>query len=930
MNAVEIEEAVSRLAEQPFDAESFPFAFLEAFGNKETTIRRLKSGTTNQSDLPGGVLQRNNIHIQVCSEGEVTAALEALRESPATTKHKAKFILATDGRTFEAENLADGETIACAYEEFSDHFGFFLPLAGITTVKEIRENAFDIKATGRLNRLYIELLKENPDWDTAARREDLNHFMARLIFCFFAEDTDIFNGKGLFTATIDQMSARDSSNTHEVLSELFRAMNTKLADRAAANIRSWADGFPYVNGGLFSGSVDVPCFSKIARSYLLHVGGLDWTKINPDIFGSMIQAVADDEERGALGMHYTSVPNILKLLNPLFLDELRAQLEEAGDNARKLLNLRQRLARIRVFDPACGSGNFLVIAYKQIREIEAEINRRRSEGERRSDIPLTNFRGIEIRHFSCEIARLALIIAEYQCDVLYRGQQLALLEFLPLERANWITCGNALRLDWPSICPPSGTGVKNRADDLFGTPLDQAEIDFENEGGETYICGNPPYLGSKRQDASQKSDLKALFAERTENWKSLDYVAGWFIKASDFGRSTRTSTAFVSTNSICQGQQAGILWPLIFEAGQKIYFAHTSFNWRNLASHNAGVTVVIVGFSSDQRDRAILFEEGDRGEATTRRVAALNAYLIPGENIIVEAQRSHISGLPQFDRGNSPTDGGHLLLNANSLRELGLTEAQSRLYIRRFVGSIELIHGLRRFCIWIGDSDREAAFAIPSLRRRIRQVRGFRLASSKVATVKAANWPHRFDERKPVPETAIICVPVTSSESREFLPAGLLEKGTIISNLAFGMPCNELWVFALVVSRMMLAWVAAVCSRMRTDYRFTNTLCWNTFPVPAFTEQNKADLSRCAEDILLAREAHFPATIAKLYEPETMPDNLRKAHERNDETLERIYIGRRFKNDTERLEKLFEFYTQMTARQAVPKKTLSKSKASKI
>ncbi|MEO6939629.1 MAG: DNA methyltransferase, partial [Candidatus Kapaibacterium sp.] len=450
MNAVEIEEAVSKLAEASFDALEFPYAFLEAFGNKETTIKRLKSGNTNQSDLAEGVLQRNNIHIKVCTEGHVTATLTELRLSPATARYKAKFILATDGITLEAENLIDGETVACIYPDFSEHFGFFLALAGITTVKQIRENAFDIKATGRLNRLYIELLKENPDWDTAARRQELNHFFARLIFCFFAEDTHIFRGSSQFTATVEQMSERDSSNTHEVISEVFRAMNTKVKDRKSENVRHWAEAFPYVNGGLFSGSVDVPRFSRIARSYLIHVGRLDWTKINPDIFGSMIQAVADDEERGALGMHYTSVPNILKVLNPLFLDDLRAKLAEAGNNARKLLNLRNRIAHIRVFDPACGSGNFLVIAYKEMRLIEAEINEHRGEKDRPTEIPLTNFRGIEIRHFSTEIARLALIIAEYQCDVLYRGEKLALIEFLPLEATNWITCGNALRLDWLS------------------------------------------------------------------------------------------------------------------------------------------------------------------------------------------------------------------------------------------------------------------------------------------------------------------------------------------------------------------------------------------------------------------------------------------------------------------------------------------------
>jgi hypothetical protein len=449
MNAVEIEEAVSRLAEAPFVAAEFPYAFLEAFGNKETTLRRLRSGDSNQSDLPGGVLQRNNLHLATCPAGQVTATLAALRLSPATTRQKAKFILATDGTEFQAENLVDGGTVACAYPDFHDHFGFFLPLAGITTVRQISENAFDIKATGRLNRLYIELLKDNPEWSSEQRREDLNHFMARLIFCFFAEDTAIFHGERRFTATIEQMSARDSSDTHQVLAEIFRAMNTKLAERAAAKIKPWAEGFPYVNGGLFSGSTDTPRFSKIARSYLLHVGNLDWTKINPDIFGSMIQAVADDAERGALGMHYTSVPNILKVLNPLFLDELRQKLAEAGDgetpgSVRKLQNLRARLARIRVFDPACGSGNFLVIAYKELRAIEALINERLGDPGRPSDLPLTNFRGIELRNFSAEIARLALVIAEYQCDVHYRGQKLALLEFLPLEATNWITCGNAL------------------------------------------------------------------------------------------------------------------------------------------------------------------------------------------------------------------------------------------------------------------------------------------------------------------------------------------------------------------------------------------------------------------------------------------------------------------------------------------------------
>ncbi len=544
MNAVEIETAVSELALQPFDREEFPFSFLLAFGNKETTIKRLRSGASNKSDL-GGILQTNNIHIAVAQSGEVTKILAALKVSPSTTRAKARFILSTDGVDFEAEDLKSGETVACTYQDFPDHFGFFLPLAGITTVKQLRDSSFDIRATSRLNRIYVELLKDNPEWGTAERRHEMNHFMARLIFCFFAEDTDIFSGSGLFSDTIERMSERDSANTHEVISEIFRAMNTRYAGREESRIPRWADSFPYVNGGLFSGSVAVPRFSKIARSYLLHIGSLDWTKINPDIFGSMIQAVADDEERGALGVHYTSVPNILKVLHPLFLDDLRARLEEAGDNQRMLLNLRKRMARIRVFDPACGSGNFLVIAYKQMREIESVINERRGEPNRPTEIPVTNFRGIELRDFAAEIARLALIIAEYQCDVLYRGKKLALAEFLPLSADNWITCGNALRLDWRSVCPPTGTGVKLLGDDLFSTPLDQAQIDFKNEGGETYICGNPPYKGSQTQTKDQKTDLASVFDPYRVSSKQIDYVAGWFMKAAAYAQHTTADSAFV-------------------------------------------------------------------------------------------------------------------------------------------------------------------------------------------------------------------------------------------------------------------------------------------------------------------------------------------------------------------------------------------------
>ena len=908
MNAVEIEEAVTDLAGQDFDPENFAYAFLEAFGNKTTTINRLKSGSSNASDLEGGILQRNNIHIVVCPEGEVTETLGKLRASPATVKAKARFILTTDGIDLEAEDCTSGETVACAYKDFPDHFGFFLPLAGITTVKQIRNNPIDIKATSRLNRLYVELLRVNEDWSTDERRHDMNQFMTRLIFCYFAEDTDIYFGDNLFTATIEQMTDSRSDNTDFVLSEIFRAMDTPINDRAAAELPRWADAFPYVNGGLFSGCKEVPIFSRIARSYLLHAGSLNWKEINPDIFGSMIQAVADDEERGALGMHYTSVPNILKALNPLFLDDLRKQLELAGDNARKLLNLRRRISNIRVFDPACGSGNFLVIAYKEMRAIEHEINKKRRETNQKSEIPLTNFRGIELRDFPAEIARLALIIAEYQCDVLYRGQKDALAEFLPLNAMNWITCGNALRLDWLSICPPTGKAVKIMHEDFLEMLLGQHEIDFENEGGETYICGNPPYKGSKWQTTSQKSDLDNAWGKHPKLAKTTDFVTGWIARYLDYAKKVPEAIAsFVATNSVCQGQQATEIWPAVFSNNIEMRFAHVPFKWSNLASHNAGVTVIIIGLAKQSSGTKKLFDDD-----LVHDCNVIGPYLVPNITSVVTKASYPLGQQAKMLFGNMPRDGGHLFISAE---EAGVLRADKKTcnFARRFLGSKELINGKQRFCLWIKKDSLEQASSSSFISNRLELVALNRNVSQAKSTRDFAKKPFRFVQIAGEARETAIVVPRVSSENREYIPVDYLTRDYIIGDSNFALYDAPLWNMALIASRIHLVWISTVCGKLKTDFRYSNTLGWNTFPVPKLTEKNKGDLTRCAEDILLVREAHFPATIADLYDSENMPEDLRHAHNRNDEVLERIYIGRRFKNDTERLEKLFELYAKMTA-----------------
>ncbi|CUH39952.1 Type I restriction-modification system methyltransferase subunit [Jannaschia seosinensis] len=912
MNAVEIEEAVSQLADAAFDPQEFPFAFLTAFGNKEATVKRLRTGNTNKSDV-GGVLQRNNIHIAVAEPSQTVEMLARLRASPLTERQKAKFIFATDGTHFEAEEIGSGEVISGPLTELGNHFGFFLPLAGISTVAEVKNNPIDIKATGRLNRLYVQILKDNPDWQAADKRGDLNRFMARLIFCFFAEDTGIFNGDDLFTTTLRQMTEADGSNTRDVLLELFRSMNLDPRKGDRAGVKSWADVFPYVNGGLFKDDIGCPTFTRTSRAYLLRAGELDWKTINPDIFGSMIQAVADDDERGELGMHYTSVPNIQKVLDPLFLDDLREQLEAAGTNKRKLFNLRQRLSRVRVFDPACGSGNFLVIAYIKMREIEDEIMRRRGEALERSAISLTQFYGIEIKSFAAEIARLSLLIAEFQCDVRFIGQMEARALVLPLHATGTIVTGNALRINWEDVCPPVTASTEEQ--DLGG-PTGRLNLEGGGEEWETYICGNPPYLGSTWQSGGQKEELRELVGRRIKSWKSLDYVAGWLIKGSDYmGRQNTSATAFVSTKSVCQGSQVPILWPQILDAGQKIFFAHSPFRWANLASHNAGVTVVIVGFrpqvtASSRR----IYEVGSDGRPTSKEVSNINPYLIGGPDIIVHPVSRTPANRGKMVWGNKPTDGGNFFLSPDEKNVLEQKFPSSRRFVKRFLGAQEFIRGDLRYCLWIEDGERAIAEDIPAIASRIEGVREMRANSKAAETRPAADFPHRFRQIQGTAERHALVVARVSSENREYLPVDLVDQDTIIGDRNFAIYDAPIWSLALIASRIHLTWIATVCVRMRTDFSYSNTLGWNTFPVPKLTETDKINLTRCAEDILLAREAHFPATIAELYDPEKMPADLRAAHDRNDETLERIYIGRRFRNDTERLEKLFDMYSKMTAK----------------
>ena len=559
-----------------------------------------------------------------------------------------------------------------------------------------------------------------------------------------------------------------------------------------------------------------------------------------------------------------------------------------------------------------------------MRAIEAEILSRRmkvlsAESRDREDlrsvIPLKNFFGIEIKNFACEIARLSLLIAEYQCDVDAMGQERAGEIVLPLKETGRIKHGNALRLDWLEVCPPPEQALAVEKD-LDGSTERPALEPSDDGGWETYICGNPPYLGSKWQSSEQKGDLGHIFDGRTKGWKSLDYVSGWFVKAADYGRQSVTVSAFVSTNSICQGQQVPILWPLIIGTGHEIVFAHTSFKWANLASHNAGVTVAIVGISNNAGIVRKLFTVGDDGDAIVRETNNINPYLVSAPNLTVGRRSRPVDDRAVMQFGNHPYYGAALIFSHQEGRELVQSHPKAARFVRPLYGSKEFITATPRACLWIESETLEEAEAILPIARRIADVEKARRAATRdQAAQKLADTPYRFRDQSTA-KNLVMVVPRVSSENRKYLPVGLLPGAAIIQDQSFALYDARLWNMALIASRLHLVWIATVCGKLKTDFRYSNTLGWNTFPVPALTEKNKTDLTRCAEDILLAREHYFPATIADMYDPDRMDKEfplVREAHKRNDEVLERIYIGRRFKNDTERLEKLFDLYTKMTA-----------------
>lgn len=881
MNPTEIADALDDIASAKFDPTEFGYAFAQATDNAQATVAKLKVGTTNKSDIAGGVLLNGKFHYAPALPGMAAEMLNALRASKRTVKAKPAILIATDGEMIAAEHPKSGETLHCPFAELGTHFSFFLPAAGKERYRAAEENPVDIKATGKLAKLYDALLKANPDWAVPERRHAMNLFMTRLIFCLFSEDVGVFK-EDQFSFAVFSYGGNKGEHARDVLVQAFTAMNLPKDQRKG--LPAWTETFEYVNGGLFADIIEAPEFDPISFRYLRDAAELDWKLINPDIFGSMIQSIADPKARSELGMHYTSVPNIMKVLGPLFLDDLDEALDKAWDKPTALKAQLHRLSKIRVFDPACGSGNFLVVAYRQMREREIRILKRLGELEGNehfamfSSVSLNQFYGIELTDFAAETAKLALFIAEYQANARFADVFGRMPPLLPLRDGGQIRCGNALRLNWDEVCPlPTGDE-------------------------ETFIAGNPPFLGTTYRSDEQRDDLDHVFGNHIENFGRLDYSCGWMFLAFRYILKSNAKSALITTSSTVQGSAVEPLWSIILNEGIEIFFAHRSFKWSNNASKNAAVECVIIGLSHGRPVNLTLFSGNLR-----QNCSYINAYLIDGPKIFVGAEADSLFKLPTMGPGNFPYDFGHLILSAAEREELLRDHPDSERFVYRFVGSREVINSLDRYCLWIDDVDLAAAMSIPPIRSRIECVARDRGNSTDAGTRRLAAKPHQFREHV-APQGHMVLVPRTSSERRSFLPVEYAS-GKIVSSdnnhVIYDAPD---WCIALIASRLHLVWIATVCGKLKSDFRYSNTLGWNTFPVPKFTAEQLDQLSASARRILKTRYHHYPKTLADLYDPDEMPDDLRGVHRENDELLERMYIGRPFRNDTERLEKLFKLY----------------------
>ena len=901
----EIEQRLADSFTNGVHAAEVGYKLLYSFGKSERDIERIKEGKGVIKSFDG-LLIKGLLCYQPVSIFGLTDQLEQLKANPLIIKAAPKIIAVSDGKTILAYDLREKDTYENQLERMPSDFAFFYPLMDVERVHYVEESPADIKAAEKLAKLHDELRSYN-EFRRGDDLHDLNIFISRLLFCFFAEDTGIFE-ENLFTSSIQRFTKEDGSDISDYLDETFNVMDTALRN---GGIPSIVKQFPYVNGGLFSKHIQIPKMGAKARRIIIECGALDWKDINPDIFGSMIQAVVNPEERANQGMHYTSVPNIMKVINPLFLDELRGEYNKLNEFYEQKLQLKnigalsvkqfydelkpvirkcnallKRMSQMKFFDPACGSGNFLIITYKCLRFLEMDIlalqQKCTPQGEilfvDNSVISLSQFYGIELLDFPHEVAMLSLWLAEHQMNTKLNENFGVNTKALPLKNITQIVCGNACRIDWNEVCPH--------------TPEE-----------EVFIFGNPPYLGSRRQDDGQKKDMEIVFKK---DFGELDYIACWFMIGARYIKGSRAKYAFVSTNSICQGLQVALLWKRVLKDGLVINFAYKSFKWQNNAKYNAGVTCVIVGLASENiSSKRLLFEN-----LQCKEVKNISPLLMDGETIFVEGTTTPIcKWLPQMNFGNMPADGGKLILSDEEKNELITKEPNASKFIKPLIGAEEFINGKHRWCIWLYGQNEKEYFAIPQFKKRIEELKVIRKQSSRP---QLATIPHLFAQITQPLGIQFILIPRVSSENREYIPMGYLDKDNIAADSCMVVGSSNMSLYGFLSSHMHMVWVNTVGGKLETRYRYSAQLCYNTFPFPKISDEKKKEIEEAAENVLITREYYPEKTLADMYDPDKMPEDLREAHAKLDDIVESCYSGYPFASDDARLECLFKLYEKMT------------------
>lgn len=884
-----------KLKTEDCDKTEFVYDFLLSFGLPKATITRLKKGDYNLSDEEGEVFQRRKLFFKVITDENPLLVIDELAKHPKLEKHQPRFLMVTDYQKIFARDTKLRTNKEFEIERLSDHVDFFLPLSGAEIYRVVTDTKADRDAAYQLGKLYDLLVEENPEW-VKKGSHNLNVFLSRILFCFYAEDTGIFTEEDIFTESLVNNTQTNGKDTAAFLDQLFQVLDTK--ENARTELPKHFDAFPYVNGGLFKDHIDCPKFSYQTRKLLIESGELDWADINPDIFGSMIQAVADPEERTHLGMHYTSVENILKVIKPLFLDELYEKFEKNKEKPKKLEKLLHRISKMKFFDPACGSGNFLIITYKELRLLEIRIIQQLIAIQKQTktyytQIRLAQFYGIEIKDFAHEMAILSLWLAEHQMNQVFMeelDQYAQIRPILPLQQAGNIVVGNAATMDWEEVCP-----------------IEKDE--------EVYVFGNPPYLGSRNQVKEQKDDMRAVFKTK---YKSMDYVTIWFKKGAQFIENKKAELAFVSTNSICQGAAVAITWPRILGKDIEIGFAYQSFKWTNYAKGNAGVTVIIVGLRNISKKPKMLFSK-----KISKEVENINAYLLDAANLYITGSSYSISNLPKMIYGNMPLEGGHLRFPEAEREKIFQIEGIEK-FIKRVIGGAEFLNGKKRYCFWVEDDELEEALSYEEISQRIKLVREFRINGGEVAR-SLAERSHQFRYRH-MPLKHQYVIPCTSSESRDYIPIGMVDNSYVSLNSVQSVYDAEPWLFGVLHSRMHMVWVDAVGGKLKTDYRYSAKICYNTFPFPEINKTQKESLRQYVFDVLGERAKYSEKTMAYLYDPDTMPEGLKQAHQALDEAVERIYRLTPFRSDEERLEFLFKEYEKMMKKETLFAKQKKKRK----